>query len=134
MAEQKKEKIKEKIVKKEKKPEEKKERRGLFRRKKEAKPAHAEKKIELKRDVYDILKFVLMTEKSVRQIELQNRLVFIVDRKSHRDEIKAAAERAFNVPVRDVKTMIDQSGRKKAFIIFTGEGAAGEIAVRLGII
>jgi large subunit ribosomal protein L23 len=86
------------------------------------------------RDAYDILRFVLMTEKSVRQIELQNRLVFIVDRKTRKDEIKAAAERAFDSPIRNVTTMIDQRGRKKAFIVFEKEGAAGEIAVRLGII
>jgi large subunit ribosomal protein L23 len=86
------------------------------------------------RDAYDVLRFVLMTEKAVRQIELQNRLVFIVDRHAKKNEIRSAAETAFNSPIRNVTTMIDQLGRKKAFVVFENEGAAGEIAVRLGII
>lgn len=85
-------------------------------------------------DPYDTLKFVLMTEKSVRMIESQNKLVFVVDRKSGKKEIRNAAEGAFNTKVMSVKTMIDQSGRKKAFVKFEKPGEAGEIAIRLGII
>lgn len=91
-------------------------------------------KIVLAKDPYEILKFVLMTEKAVRQIELQNKLMFIVDRKAKKPEIRTAAEKAFNSPVYGVTTMIDQAGRKKASIRFKNAGAAGDIAVRLGII
>lgn len=93
-----------------------------------------EETLSLKRDSYEVLKFVLMTEKAVRQIELQNKLVFIVDRKSDKSEIKAAAQAAFNSQISGVTTVIDQSGRKKAFVKFREPGAAGDIAVRLGII
>lgn len=89
---------------------------------------------KLDKDPYDVLRFVLITEKSVRQIELQNKLVFIVERKSKKNEIKLAVQNAFNSPVSRVNTMIDQTGRKKAFVKFAQPGAAGEIAVRLGII
>jgi len=85
-------------------------------------------------DPYEVLKFVLMTEKSVRMIEAQNKLVFIVSRKADRKEIKSAAESAFNSKVADVETLIDQRGRKKAFVKFEKPGEAGEIAIRLGII
>jgi large subunit ribosomal protein L23 len=102
--------------------------------KKKVKTEEKEKAVALTRDPYDVLKFVLMTEKSVRMIELQNKLVFVVDRGADKDEIRAAAGAAFNSPIRDVRTVIDQSGRKKAFIRFEQEGAAGEIAIRLGII
>ncbi len=100
---------------------------------KQAQPA-AEKTVAFAGDPYDVLKFVLMTEKAVRQIELQNKLVFIVDRKSDKGEIKAAANAAFNSPISEVRTLIDQAGRKKAFIRFSQAGAAGDIAIRLGII
>lgn len=106
----------------------------LVRTVKGEKKPEREKLVQLGRDPYDILKFVLMTEKSVRQIELQNKLVFIVDRSSDKDEIKAAASLAFNSPISEVRTVIDQAGRKKAFVRFEQEGAAGEIAIRLGII
>ena len=85
-------------------------------------------------DAFDVIKFVLMTEKSVRMVETQNKLVFIVTRSAARDEIKKAVQNAFNSPVMNVKTVIDQSGRKKAYVRFANEGAAGDIAIKLGII
>ncbi len=85
-------------------------------------------------DAFNVIKFVLMTEKSVRMVETQNKLVFIVNRSAARGEIKKAVQNAFNSPVSDVKTVIDQSGRKKAFVKFSNVGAAGDIAIRLGII
>jgi ribosomal protein L23 len=60
--------------------------------------------------------------------------VFIVNRKSDKKKIKEAVKNAFEVDVKSVTTTIDQKGRKKAFIKFKEEGAAGEIAIRLGII
>ncbi|MBI2579194.1 MAG: 50S ribosomal protein L23 [Candidatus Aenigmarchaeota archaeon] len=86
------------------------------------------------KDSLDTLKFVLMTEKAVQLIETQNKLVFIVDRGSAKNEIKKAAEDVFNTKVNGVTTTIDQEGRKKAFVKFAKEGEAGEIAIRLGII
>lgn len=94
-------------------------------------PAKEEMKIE---DPFDILKFILMTEKSVRLIESENKLVFIVSRKSNKNEIKNAFESMFASKVKSVKTLIDQKGRKKAFIKLEKPGEAGEIAMRLGVI
>jgi len=85
-------------------------------------------------DPYSVLKFVLMTEKCVRMIETENKLVFIVDRKAGKSEIKNAFETAFGSKVNDVNVAIDQKARKKAFIKLKEPGAAGDIAVRLGII
>lgn len=96
----------------------------------EAKPVE-EKPIA---DPFDTLKFVLMTEKSIQLIETQNKLVFIVNKKSSKDDIKKAFENAFSTKVGEIKTMIDQKSRKKAFIKLKKEGEAGEIAIRLGII
>jgi len=97
------------------------------------------KKIEEKapaliEDPFTILKFVLMTEKAIQLIEKENKLVFIVDRKCSKNDTKRAAESAFQAAVKDVKTSIDQKGRKKAFVRFREAGVAGEIAMRLGII
>ena len=85
-------------------------------------------------DPFTILKFVLMTEKAIQLIEKENKLVFIVDRKYSKSDIEVAAESAFQAAIKDVKTLIDQKGRKRAFIRFKGAGVAGEIAMRLGII
>lgn len=85
-------------------------------------------------DPYNTLQYVLMTEKSVRMIESQNKLVFIVRRNSGKQEIRNAAQSAFKSNITNVTTTIDQKGRKKAFVKFEKPGEAGEIAIRLGII
>ncbi len=85
-------------------------------------------------DPFAILKYVLMTERAIQFVESQNKLVFIVRRSATKQEIISAAKAAFKSDVSQVQTLIDQKGRKKAFIKFSKEGEAGEIAIRLGII
>ncbi|NCN39323.1 MAG: 50S ribosomal protein L23 [Candidatus Aenigmarchaeota archaeon CG_4_10_14_0_8_um_filter_37_24] len=85
-------------------------------------------------DPYKILRYPHMTEKSISLVERQNRLVFIVDRKSTKNQIKQAFEEAFNVKVQTINTMITRSGTKKAFIKLKPEYHAADVAVKLGII
>ncbi len=85
-------------------------------------------------DPFAILKYVLMTERAIQFVESQNKLVFIVRRSATKQEIMSAAKAAFKSDISQVQTLIDQKGRKKAFIKFSKEGEAGEIAIRLGII
>ena len=97
----------------------------------------AEKKAEEKMltvDPWTILDYPLLTEKSIGRIETENKLVFIVKRKTNKRQIKWAAEKAFNVKVTDVKTMIDRKGRKKAWIQLAKEYPASDIATRLGML
>lgn len=85
-------------------------------------------------DHFNVIKFVLMTEKSIQNIEKENKLVFIVNRKATKKQISDAVRSAFNTATASVRTSIDQKGRKKAFVRFAKAGEAGDIAVRLGII
>ena len=85
-------------------------------------------------DPWTILLYPLLTEKAIGKIESENKLVFIVKRKSNKKEIKWAAEKAFNVKILDVKTLIDRKGRKKAWIKLSKEYPAAEIATRLGML
>ena len=85
-------------------------------------------------DPFEVIRFVLMTEKSIRMVELQNKLVFIVTRSAKKPQIKSAVQDAFGSPVSNITTMVDQSGRKKAFVKFKTAGAAGDIAIKLGVI
>ena len=48
-------------------------------------------------DSYKILKYPLATEKAVKLMETENKLIFIVDRKSTKSQIKTAVQKAFNV-------------------------------------
>ena len=83
---------------------------------------------------YSVLNFILMTEKCVRLIETENKLTFIAARSASKDQIKRAFEEIFRQKVISVTVMNDQKNRKKAFIKLQEPGAAGELAVRLGII
>jgi large subunit ribosomal protein L23 len=96
----------------------------------------AEKKTEkiLLVDPWTILLYPLLTEKAIGKIESENKLVFIVDRKSSKKQIQWATEKAFNVKVINVKTLIDNKGRKKAWVKLSKEYPATEIATRLGML
>ena len=85
-------------------------------------------------DPYKVLDFVLMTEKCVRIIESENKLTFIVNRGASKDEIRRSFQEIFKLNVAGVNVVNDQKNRKKAFIKLKDHGAAGELAVRLGII
>ena len=136
-----KEKTKENVDKKEKSPKKEQPKKSTVKKEKPKKEVKQKKEVKLPEadaktvaDAFSVIKFVLMTEKSVRMVETQNKLIFIVNRSAARDEIKKAVQHAFNSPVSGVKTVIDQSGRKKAFVKFSNAGAAGDIAIKLGII
>jgi large subunit ribosomal protein L23 len=82
---------------------------------------------------YDVLINPLTTEKSVRLIESQNKLVFVVSQKSTKSDVKKATESMFNVKVKAVNTHITK-GRKVAFITLMPEFSALDVATKLGIL
>ena len=50
-------------------------------------------------DPHDIIKYPLSTEKSIRLLEAENKLLFVVDYKATRENIKKAVESMFKVKV-----------------------------------
>jgi len=85
-------------------------------------------------DPFTILQYPLSTEKAVRQMEAENILIFIVDRKADKTQIKWAAQKAFNVKVVAVNTTILRTGEKKAFIKLRPETPASDVTTQLGLI
>lgn len=85
-------------------------------------------------DPYKILRYPHMTEKSIALIEKENKVVFIVERKATKEQIKDAVEKAFEVKVDKVNTQITMRGEKKAFVKLKPEFKAADIAVKLGIL
>lgn len=99
---------------------------------KEKKETKKEKQINIKQ--WEIIKYPLLTEKSIGLVESQNKLVFIVSRNANKKQIRWAIEKTFDVKVDNVRTLIDQKGRKKAFVKLSKEFDATEIATRLGML
>jgi|APSaa5957512622_1039677.scaffolds.fasta_scaffold157336_2 ribosomal protein uL23 len=84
-------------------------------------------------DNYRILKYPLSTEKSLRLMESENKLVFVVDKKSNKKEIKSAIEEIFKAKVLKVNTLITRQGKKKAYVQFSMETPAIDIATNMGL-
>lgn len=82
---------------------------------------------------YDVIINPLTTEKSVRLMESQNKLVFVVNEKTTKPIIKKAVESMFSVKVHKVNTHITR-GRKVAVVTLHADFSAMDIATRLGIL
>jgi len=83
-------------------------------------------------DPYKIVKYPLSTEKSIRLMESQNKLIFIVDIDAEKKMIKNAIEDMFKVKVENVKTYV-RMGEKRAYVKFSNENPAIDIATQLGL-
>jgi len=83
-------------------------------------------------DPYKIIKYPLSTEKAIRLMESQNKLIFVVDIDADKDVIKKAIEDMFKVKVEHVKTHI-QKKVKKVYVKFNEKNPAIDIATQLGL-
>jgi large subunit ribosomal protein L23 len=83
---------------------------------------------------HKIIKYPMMTERSVNMIENENKLVFIVDRRANKHEIATAIKELYEVEAETVNTLITRKGEKKAFIKLKDEYDASDVAIRLGIL
>jgi len=85
-------------------------------------------------DLHAIIRRPLSTEKSIRMMETQNTLIFAVDARATKPEIKQAMELVFKAKVRRVNTYIHKKGEKRAYVKFSPETPAIDIATNLGLL
>ncbi|MBU0957437.1 MAG: 50S ribosomal protein L23 [Nanoarchaeota archaeon] len=74
----------------------------------------------------------ITTEKAVKLIEIENVLMFEVDRRLNKLEIKTQVEEAFNVKVETVRTMI-RLNAKIAYVKLKKQNPAIDVATKLGM-
>lgn len=84
-------------------------------------------------DPYKVVKHPLSTEKAVRLMESENKLIFIVDEKATKKEIKEAIEKLFSVKVIKLTTANLPDGRKKAYAKLSPETPAIDVSTKLGL-
>lgn len=84
-------------------------------------------------DPYKIIKYPLTTEKAVRLMESENKLIFVVNLRSNKKEIKDSIESLFKVKVLKVNTLVSPDGLKKAYIKLSAETPAIDVATQLGL-
>lgn len=79
-----------------------------------------------------ILQYPLTTEKIVKMMEIENVIVFIVDMRAKKEEIKKEIEDQFKVKVEKIRTHIKKN-KKIAYIKLKPDFKAIDIATRLGL-
>jgi len=82
---------------------------------------------------FEIIKYPVMTEKSVNLIEAENKLTFVVGLEATKSDVRKAVEELYEVGVESVNTLITTRGEKQAIVKLYPEFDASDIAVQLGI-
>lgn len=85
-------------------------------------------------DEFSVLRFPLTTESAMKKIEENNTLVFIVDPKANKRQIKGAVRTLYEVETQKVNTLIRPDGSKKAYVHLVQSVDALDVANKIGII
>ena len=85
-------------------------------------------------DTAKIILYPSLAEKSVAMIDKENKMVFFVDTRATRQDVKKAIEAMFKVKVDKVNILKDAKNRKKAFVKINKQYKAEDIATAMGIV
>ena len=85
-------------------------------------------------DAHEVISFPLMTESASLMVERDNKLIFIVNLKAGKADVRRAVEALYEVKVKKVNLLITPQGDKKAFVKLTKEFKASDVAIKLGIL
>jgi len=85
-------------------------------------------------DAFKVIKYPLTTESAMKKVEDQNTLVFIVDIRANKRQIKNAIKQLHNVDAIRVNTLIRPDGLKKAYIRLSKDQDALDLINKLGAV
>ncbi|MCW4045501.1 MAG: 50S ribosomal protein L23 [Candidatus Bathyarchaeota archaeon] len=85
-------------------------------------------------DVGDVVLYPLMTESASLMVERDNKLIFVVDMRAGKADVKRAVEELYEVKVESVRVLVSPQGLKKAFVRLKPEFRASDVAIKLGIL
>ena len=85
-------------------------------------------------DSSKIITYPLISEDSVKLIETENKIIFIVDLRAGKRDVQSAVEELYDVLVEKVNISITPDGLKKAYVKLKSEYNASDLAVKLGIL
>jgi len=85
-------------------------------------------------DPYEVILYPLMTEAASLMVEQENKLVFAVNLKASKGDVKKAVEELYEVKVEKVNILISPQGEKKAFVKLHPDYKAADVAIKLGIL
>lgn len=85
-------------------------------------------------DAHEVILYPMMTEAASIMVERENKLVFIVNRRARKPDVKRAVEELYEVKVEKVNLLITPHGEKKAYVKLHPEFKAVDVAIKLGIL
>jgi len=85
-------------------------------------------------DPNEVIFYPLMTESASLMVEKDNKLIFIVNLKAGKSDVKRAVEELYEVKVDKVTVLVTPQGEKKAFVKLKPEYKASDVAIKLGIL
>ena len=73
------------------------------------------------------------SEKAVKMIDLDNTITLVVERRASKEHIKKEVEKAFDIKVGKIRTLI-RNNKKIAYVKLNKANPAIDVATRLGMI
>ncbi|CAA0832374.1 60S ribosomal protein L23a-1 [Striga hermonthica] len=89
---------------------------------------------EVAHKLLSIIKYPLNTEAAMKAILERNTLVFVVDKRANKPEIKDVVEKMFQIRAKKVNTLINYDGTKKAFVMLAPDCNAVDVAKRINLL
>lgn len=80
-----------------------------------------------------IIRYPISTEKYIKALESENKMVFAVAPSATKPEIKKAIEEMLEAKVESINTLIKPDGEKRAIVRFSPDTPAIDIATKLGM-
>jgi large subunit ribosomal protein L23 len=82
----------------------------------------------------EVIFYPLMTESASLMVEKDNKLIFVVNVKAGKSDVKKAVEQLYEVQVDRITMLTTPQGEKKAFVRLKPEFRASDVAIKLGIL
>ncbi|MEM2299826.1 MAG: 50S ribosomal protein L23 [Candidatus Hadarchaeales archaeon] len=86
------------------------------------------------KDPQKVIRYPKMSEKAVRMIESENKLVFVVADDANKIDVKRAVEALYQVKVVKVNILRSPKGEKLAYVKLAPEYSAIDLATKLEVI
>eukprot|EP00827_Trimyema_finlayi_P006730 TRINITY_DN811_c0_g1_i10.p2 TRINITY_DN811_c0_g1~~TRINITY_DN811_c0_g1_i10.p2 ORF type:complete len:128 (+),score=45.13 TRINITY_DN811_c0_g1_i10:48-386(+) len=85
-------------------------------------------------DPYTVILQPMATEKAMKKMEDENTMVFLVNPRANKVQIKAAFQQIYAAKVRQVRTLMRPDCKKKAYIKLSSESDSLTLANKIGLI
>ncbi|KAI3669734.1 hypothetical protein L6452_41106 [Arctium lappa] len=85
-------------------------------------------------DYQQVLKYPLVTEAAMHKIINENTLVFMVDVRANKKDIRNAFENMLKIKTKKINTLINYDGTKKAYIQLSSDNQAVTVAKKMKIL